>query len=117
MTRVTSAPFPPPVVQAPTNGLRGEEMLPDDLRAGSSGRNIASGHEHADFVLPVLHVTLVLRHVEDRQQARERGQNDRDPDVLDTVGHQLSIPYVWGPYWMSWMVLTPNVAGAPESPG
>ena len=92
-------------------------MLPDDLRTGSSGRNIASGHEHADFVLPVLHVTLVLRHVEDRQQARERGQNDRDPDVLDTVGHQLSLPYLLGLYWMSWTVLTPNVAGAPESPG
>src|SRR6266700_3589408 len=70
-------------------------MLPDDLRTGSPGRNIASGHEHADFALPVLDVTLVLRHVEDRQQARERGQEDRDPDVLDTVGHRYLFLTCW----------------------
>src|SRR5438094_3070393 len=32
--------------------------------------------------------TTLFRSVEDGQQARKRGQNDRDSDVLDTVGHR-----------------------------
>ena len=88
-------------------------MLLDDLRAGSAGGNIASGDEHVDLVLAVLNVTLVVHHVDEGHGARERGQNDRDNDISDSIGHRLSRFAVAFPYPMSCTVRTPKVIGDP----
>ena len=49
------------------NRLLLQELLIDDIRAGRAGRDVARRDEDGDFVLTVLHVTLVVHDVDARQ--------------------------------------------------
>ena len=66
---------------------RNHQMALDDVGARGADGDVALGDVHADGLLAVLHVPLVVGDVEQRQEPGHEGQGDRDEYVANAICH------------------------------